>query len=488
MEDNEGELNKEIEDASEVTFVEEAAELTELVTLISESKGAPLPTEYKRFKQILDRYQEQPQLLDPHIEGMVTPLTAALRELASETETIDLSSVQRVSHAVHILSTVRGHKTIAQFFPHEAADVEPVVALLLLTKEAAPPSGAVILDDAEDLCWETQCILLLWLSILVLIPFDLATVDTSLAAPAEGRREDTATLVERIVQVSQDFLSDPGKVRDMAAVVLSKLLTRPDMGALLHTFLDWAFEVLASDKQDMESVFRLPGAALSVASIFKQGGRDILLPVAERTLDAACALAASPSAERNGLVRKLAVRLISRCGLTFLAPRVAAWRYQRGSRSLLHNLLESSGKTAPSSEAVDPSADESEEDFEVPEKIEDVVEQLLSGLRDKDTVVTAPYPKPSHPGLRDKDTVVTAHYPTPSHPGLRDKDTMVRWGAAKGIGRMTGRLPLSFADDVVGAVLDLFKPSEEDGAWHGGCLALAELARRGLLLPERLEE
>jgi len=41
-------------------------------------------------------------------------------------------------------------------------------------------------------------------------------------------------------------------------------------------------------------------------------------------------------------------------------------------------------------------------------------------------------------------------------------------------------------DDVVGSVIELFSPSESDTAWHGGCLALAELARRGLLLPSRL--
>jgi hypothetical protein len=41
-------------------------------------------------------------------------------------------------------------------------------------------------------------------------------------------------------------------------------------------------------------------------------------------------------------------------------------------------------------------------------------------------------------------------------------------------------------DQVVDAVLDCFADPERDAAWHGGCLALAELARRGLLLPHRL--
>lgn len=33
----------------------------------------------------------------------------------------------------------------------------------------------------------------------------------------------------------------------------------------------------------------------------------------------------------------------------------------------------------------------------------------------------------------------------------------------------------------------MFKETETESSWHGGCLALAELCRRGLLLPERLE-
>ncbi|TYJ39333.1 hypothetical protein E1A91_A04G062300v1 [Gossypium mustelinum] len=70
--------------------------------------------------------------------------------------------------------------------------------------------------------------------------------------------------------------------------------------------------------------------------------------------------------------------------------------------------------------------------------------------------------------------------------GLKDTDTVVRWSAAKGIGRVTSRLTSGLSEEVLSSVLELFAPGEGDGSWHGGCLALAELARRGLLLPSSL--
>jgi hypothetical protein len=71
---------------------------------------------------------------------------------------------------------------------------------------------------------------------------------------------------------------------------------------------------------------------------------------------------------------------------------------------------------------------------------------------------------------------------------LSDKDTVVRWSAAKGVGRITARLSKSLADEIVASLLERFDLRQPDSAWHGACLAFAELARRGLLLPVRLAE
>lgn len=42
----------------------------------------------------------------------------------------------------------------------------------------------------------------------------------------------------------------------------------------------------------------------------------------------------------NTLLRKLTCKLVQRIGLTFLPPRLAAWRYQRGKRRLMGGLAD----------------------------------------------------------------------------------------------------------------------------------------------------
>lgn len=73
-------------------------------------------------------------------------------------------------------------------------------------------------------------------------------------------------------------------------------------------------------------------------------------------------------------------------------------------RSLALNLKEEESKiSAEKGGGGDGEDDEDDESYDIPEQIEDVIEELLCGLRDRDTIV--------------------------------------RWSAAKGIGRITGRLP-----------------------------------------------
>lgn len=71
-------------------------------------------------------------------------------------------------------------------------------------------------------------------------------------------------------------------------------------------------------------------------------------------------------------------------GLTFLKPRVVSWRYQRGSRSLTIN-VHGSG-VEHSLEDVE-KKELAEEEEEVGEDVEEVIDYLLQGLKDQDTVV-----------------------------------------------------------------------------------------------------
>ncbi|CAK7347890.1 unnamed protein product [Dovyalis caffra] len=440
-----------------------------LEDIVSNQQVSDLSSVYK-IRSIMDKYQQQGELLEPYLESVVSPLMQIIRtrtiELGFKSDEI-LEIIKPVCIIIYTLVTVCGYKAVIKFFPHQVSDLELAVSLLEKCHGAISVTSLRQESTGE---MEAKCVMLLWLSILVLVPFDISSVDTSIASSNELGELELAPLVLRILKFSKDYLSSAGPMRTMSGLVLSKLLSRPDMPTAFTSFIEWTHEVLSSGTDDFTSHFQLLGAVEALAAIFKAGGRKGLMDVVPTVWTDISTLAKSGIAARSPLLRKYLVKSTQRIGLTFLPPRSPAWRYvvsiveyfghpdlTSRTSSLGENVSINALKRADQcshDENIDSVKPENsancleDEDMEVPEIVEEIIEMLLAGLRDTDTVV--------------------------------------RWSAAKGIGRISSRLTSALSEEVLSSVLELFSPGEGDGSWHGACLALAELARRGLLLPMSL--
>ena len=103
MEDEEKEANF----CFSKTSFEESEEFTKLLQCLAASNSAALDVE--RMCLILDKYQEQPQLLDPHLEQILSFLTSSILELLKDPDNILIYYYCRV---VYRISKVRGPKSI----------------------------------------------------------------------------------------------------------------------------------------------------------------------------------------------------------------------------------------------------------------------------------------------------------------------------------------------------------------------------------------
>lgn len=75
-------------------------------------------------------------------------------------------------------------------------------------------------NQADFSTWETRYVLMLWFSILVLLPFDINNIDSN---------QEEEPLIDRIVSIGKSYLKDSGKTREAAAILLSRALTRYDL-------------------------------------------------------------------------------------------------------------------------------------------------------------------------------------------------------------------------------------------------------------------
>ncbi|KAH8549512.1 armadillo-type protein [Umbelopsis sp. PMI_123] len=431
--------------AQQLSHFEHAAEFQLLLAQLLDEQSGNYDKSYTRIQQILDTYQEQPHLLDPHLESMITPVVIRIRaNISSTTSAMEAQSkCAWLFRYLYYLTKARGYKTIVKFMTHEVSDLEPMVDFMNAQ------------EIRESACWETRYVCLIWLSIICMVPFDLRKIDSGLVASGQQ------SLINRLLDIHKRYLGCTGKERDASSILVARLLSRRDVSSEhLIPYLEWAKEELSST----QDVFKVTGFLSSLCAIFQYAARDILLPALDDVAFPILSLPFINNFSGNSVIRKLYIKLSERISLCYLRPRVARWRYQRGNRSLANNLsTTASTNTALKGNVYTRAEDAEEENDDIPEQIETVLDILLNGLRDKDTIV--------------------------------------RWSAAKGVGRICQRLPQEFADDVVGSLLELFTEDvlkDENGSldisatsehtWHGACLSIAELSRRGLLLPERLND
>ena len=96
-------------------------------------------------------------------------------------------------------------KPSVRFFPHEVADL--TVASTYMTLD-----GPV--KDADN--WQLRYLILLWLSLVCKLPFDLAQFDSG----------DTTSIAETLEKIGKSELDKSGVERDGAALMLSRLYMR----------------------------------------------------------------------------------------------------------------------------------------------------------------------------------------------------------------------------------------------------------------------
>lgn len=372
---------------------------------------------------VLNQYQEQPSLLDSVLPSIVDSL---LRAVVQE-EALSVEEIWARDHifvAVTVACKVRGAKYVMRFMPHD-----PLFLCKLHVLFREPNVQSLF-----HLSWHAHYITMLWLSSCMLIPFPLISVV----------QNDT---IDGMYCHCLRAFSVTGKVSEGASTLLAGLVIRKDSAGFLERFIS---EDLSSSLEVLESpVVRLT-ALEALGKVLKLGRREMLLPYACDIMDAIGSC--GQFCTRESL---LLAKVRQRLALIILREHPCAWRYDRGPRFLFGDAGRSSTSedVAPRSMLNCQSLDVTTEVVWVEEdRHESIIECIV-------------------------DSLLVA---------LQHRDTVVRWSAAKGIGRVTGRLPEAHADDIATAVLDLFTSpavKRADSIWHGGCLCLAELVRRGLILP-----
>ncbi|KAE9577929.1 hypothetical protein CGMCC3_g5981 [Colletotrichum fructicola] len=221
---------------------------------------------------LLDPFQELPQLLDPHLPTWL-PLLATTylahlnirnrnrpKQLSTRSQLLEPLNVA-IAKLLYTFTKIRGEKVVVRFLNAETRYIEPLLSALESAersrlRQASRPSLSPLSpqSNTQQWFWEERYLVLLWLSHLLLAPFDLSTISSAAAdeqitlpsIPNFTWPSDLPGITVRILPVAVKYLASPGKERDGARALLVRIAMRRDMQSqgVLTALVNWALASL----------------------------------------------------------------------------------------------------------------------------------------------------------------------------------------------------------------------------------------------------
>lgn len=183
---------------------EEVLQMIDNLKLLIQADRPEQEKAYEKFSFILSQYIEQPHLLDSHIDSILGKFIEIVRNNDNS-----LQLKHSIFNYMFVIVNVRGYKDIVKHLPHEVSDFDPVLCFL----ESQDP------NDPDT--WTTRYVLLLWLSIIIMIPFDLSRFDGFYESESNKK-----SVMDRVLDIIKIYAVVPDKCRDAAAFLSYKFINR----------------------------------------------------------------------------------------------------------------------------------------------------------------------------------------------------------------------------------------------------------------------
>lgn len=425
----------------------------------------------------MEPFQEWPQLLDPHLAGFLEPLVSAFIEYLSihideypyppgkhiSSNVIPLP--RAICKVLYTFCKVRGQKVVGQFLNNEPRHLERMLEALEKwgQSESAGEAAAV---PKYGIIWDERFIMLLWLSHLMLAPFDLVSMSSQRVGPVPGASRSlqidlpasTPPIARRIVNISNHYLDFASKEREVAALLLSRLALRTDMQrtGLQKLLVDCALIRVdgAQGKATPLSVHAVIGILSFLAKLIVSTESKILQP-----LLASIYTSVQNSKYNNTLPKELHSSSVAKKLIIKINRELAVASIKIDSKN----------------EGSDPSLGEG--------SLEEVIDELLTALADKDTSVRVAASKALSVIAVPLDPEMVAQIVELILERLREDIVWVDERGGKSVG------PSDFAAQGIMSASELSSSWTMSLAhanaisWHGLVLTLSQLIYRGSMPP-----